>query len=35
VTTGETKLHLPEFTNEPDVDFCKPENREKTEERLE
>jgi len=34
MATAEAKLHLPEFTNEPYVDFSKPENRKKMEEAL-
>jgi 1-pyrroline-5-carboxylate dehydrogenase len=34
MATAETKLHLPEFTNEPYVDFSKPENRKKMEDAL-
>src|SRR5260370_10680882 len=34
MATGEAKLPLPEFTNEPYVDFSKPENRKKMEDAL-
>ncbi len=34
MATAEAKLHLPEFTNEPYVDFSKPENRKKMEDAL-
>jgi 1-pyrroline-5-carboxylate dehydrogenase len=34
MATAEAKLHLPEFTNEPFIDFSKPENRKRMEEAL-
>ncbi len=34
MATAETKLHVPEFTNEPFLDFSKPENRKAMEEAL-
>jgi 1-pyrroline-5-carboxylate dehydrogenase len=34
MATAEAKLHVPEFTNEPFIDFSKPDNRKKMEEAL-
>jgi 1-pyrroline-5-carboxylate dehydrogenase len=34
MATAEAKLHVPEFTNEPFIDFSNPENRKKMEETL-
>src|SRR5712691_8659142 len=34
MATAEQKLHLPEFSNEPFIDFSKPENRKRMEEAL-
>ena len=34
MATAEAKLHVPEFTNEPFIDFSKPDNRKQMEDAL-